>query len=180
MAADGLADDLFGISGWDGHQCRRRGCPPLFGFGGRFAASDSEQPEVQTIEFPNEIMRLSLAGNRIDELRRLARQLENDLLALGIVQVDLRGLPDEVIEIRLDQNRLSALGLTPSDIGRQISAQNLDVSAGDLDGAGSSRLFARAFAAGERGGAAFHFVVGSGGQYGAARRYRRDCADDGG
>ena len=102
--------------------------------------SDSEQPEVQTIEFPNEIMRLSLAGNRIDELRRLARQLENDLLALGIVQVDLRGLPDEVIEIRLDQNRLSALGLTPSDIGRQISAQNLDVSAGDLDGAGSSRL----------------------------------------
>ena len=102
--------------------------------------SDSEKPEAQALEFLDEVLRLSLTGSDVRELRQLARRLENDLLRLGVVRVAVNGLPKERLEIRISQRRLSELDLTLAEVGRQISAQNVDVTAGDVDGSGASRL----------------------------------------
>ena len=102
--------------------------------------SDSEAPEAQAVEFMDEVMRLSMTGNNVRELRRLARQIESELLRLGKVRVEVSGLPQDRIEIRFTQRRLSELDLTLDEIGKQIMAQNIDVTAGDVDSSGASRL----------------------------------------
>ena len=103
--------------------------------------ADAETPETRTGEFPDEILRLSLSGNELAELRGLARRLEAELLKLGVVRVAVSGLPKDAIEIEFDRRRLAQLGLTPAAVGRQIAAQNVDVSAGDVEAAGGgSRL----------------------------------------
>ncbi|MCH9705031.1 MAG: efflux RND transporter permease subunit [Proteobacteria bacterium] len=102
--------------------------------------SDSEAPEVQSSTRRDDVMSLSLAGGSLAELRRLARQLEIELLRLGVVQVAISGLPPDEVQIELSRQQLQALGLTARDIGRQIANQNIDVSAGDIDGNNNSRL----------------------------------------
>lgn len=102
--------------------------------------SDSDAPEVQVAEYPDEIMRLSLSGGRLEELRALARRLETELLQLNAVRVAVSGLPKDVIEIRLNRRRLAELDLSPAKIGAQISAQNIDVTAGDIESGGNRLL----------------------------------------
>ncbi len=103
--------------------------------------ADSEEPETKNLVFDDEIMRLSLTGHSLKDIRKIARQIENELLALGDIRIDVSGLYEEAIEIRLQKQRLSELDLTPSEIGQQIRAQNLNVTAGDIDSSGAvSRL----------------------------------------
>lgn len=102
--------------------------------------SGSDKPEAQAVEFLDEVLRLSLTGNNVRELRRLARQIESELLRLGVVRVNVSGLPKDRLEIRLNQQQLAEINLTPAEIGAQILAQNIDVTAGDIDSNGASRL----------------------------------------
>ena len=100
----------------------------------------SENPEVQALDLLDEVMRLSLTGSNVRELRWLARQMENDLQRLGVVRVEVSGLPRDRLEIRFSQRRLAELNLTPQEIGAQIVGQNIDATAGDIDSSGVSRL----------------------------------------
>ena len=110
---------------------------------------DSEPPKVETVSRHDEVMRLALTGNALPELRRLARRLENELLRLGVVEVDINGLPPDEIRIQLGSRRLRELGLTPRAVGRQIAAQNVDISAGDVAGSRADRQL-RLLAQGEQ------------------------------
>lgn len=100
----------------------------------------SEVSEVQRVQRHDALMRLSLSGQSLAELRPLARRLENELRQLGLVQVEVTGLPPDEIQIQISHRQLQALGLTARDIGRQIAQQNIDVSAGDVDSRQASRL----------------------------------------
>ena len=108
----------------------------------------SEAPEVNQHSRRDEVMRLALSGNALAQLRPLARQLENELLRLGVVQVEVNGLPPDELQIQLERRQLRQLRLTARDIGRQVAAQNVDITAGDVEGGGSGRLL-RALAQGK-------------------------------
>ncbi len=100
----------------------------------------SETPEVSFYEGRQDIISLSLAGNSAREIQPLARALEAKLSQLDVGSVAVRGLPTDEIRVRFDQRQLTALGLTIGDVAAQIGRRNVDVSAGDVGGAGNRRL----------------------------------------
>ena len=101
--------------------------------------SDSDAPEVQSIVQPDVVTNLALTGGLLTELRPLARRLENEFRRFDGIEVNTSGLPDEKIEIRFDQRRLTELNLSLADIGAQIAALNIDATAGNLDSVGFNR-----------------------------------------
>ncbi|MGI9307342.1 MAG: efflux RND transporter permease subunit [Gammaproteobacteria bacterium] len=107
--------------------------------------ADAETPEVQKIIAYDELMRIAIVGDSMQELRRLARRFESELTALGVAKVDVEGLPKEEIQIRADRRRLLELNATVRDLGAAVAAQNRDDSAGDVQlGAGQKQLRALA------------------------------------
>lgn len=103
--------------------------------------ADAETPEVKKIVPYDDLMRIAVVGDSIDELRRLARRYESELTQLGVARVDVRGLPEEEIQIRAARHRLIELDTTVRELGAVIAAQNRDVSAGEVDlGASQQRL----------------------------------------
>ncbi|MDC0935928.1 efflux RND transporter permease subunit [Pirellulales bacterium] len=64
-------------------------------------------------------------------LRRLAEGLEDKFRRIeGTENVELFGEPDEEITVEIDAPRLASMGLTVSDVSRQISQSDSKVSAG--------------------------------------------------
>ena len=105
----------------------------------------ADTPEVRRFARHDDLMRMSVLGDNLGELRRLARRFENELSALGVARVEINGLPREEIQALVDRRRLVELGATVGDLGRALSAQNRDMSAGDANfGSGQGRLRALA------------------------------------
>ena len=102
--------------------------------------ANSERPRARVIERRDDIMRVSLAGSSIAELRALARQIETELAALGVARVETSGLPKDEIQILLSSRQLRALGLAPREVGRQLAAANIDATAGDLSSSANTRV----------------------------------------
>ena len=64
-------------------------------------------------------------------LRRLAEGLEDELRGIkGTENVELFGEPDEEVNVEIDPARLASMGLTVSDVSRQIGQSDSKVSAG--------------------------------------------------
>ena len=105
----------------------------------------AETPEARKFVRYDDLMRISLLGGDLGELRRTTRRLENELTRLGVARVEINGLPREEIQVALDRRRLVELNATARDIGRMIAAHNRDISAGDANlGESESRLRALA------------------------------------
>ena len=102
--------------------------------------SGAEAPEISFYEGRQSILSIALSGDGAREIQPLARQLEAKLARLDVGNVSVRGLPTDEIRVRFDQRQLSALGLTIGDVAAQIGRRNVDVSAGDVGGAGNKRL----------------------------------------
>ena len=98
--------------------------------------SGAEAPEISFYEGRQSILSIALSGDGAREIQPLARQLEAKLARLDVGNVSVRGLPTDEIRVRFDQRQLSALGLTIGDVAAQIGRRNVDVSAGDVGGAG--------------------------------------------
>lgn len=101
---------------------------------------DSDAPKVKIIERPEQLLFLSLTGDSLAELRPLAHQIESELLRFSNIKVEINGLPDEIIEIKLNQRLLQDLNLKPEDIGEQIAANNIDTTAGNVGGSTNERI----------------------------------------
>ena len=95
--------------------------------------ADAETPEVRQHVRYDDLMRISILGGDLGELRRLARRFESELTQLGVARIDINGLPREEIQIAADRRRLVELNATVRDIGRALGAQNRDMSAGDAN-----------------------------------------------
>ena len=66
-------------------------------------------------------------------LKKLARQIEDDLLALDIIsQIDLSGFPDEEIEISFREKDLRALNIDFQEAANAISQTNLLTTGGTI------------------------------------------------
>ena len=73
-------------------------------------------------------------GGDVRRLRRLAEETLSRRLERvpGVASVDVRGGREREIQVRLDQARLAALGVSPGEVTRALSRENRNVSAGDM------------------------------------------------
>jgi HAE1 family hydrophobic/amphiphilic exporter-1 len=104
-------------------------------------AADTDVDEVRVRRFdprqlPVLVLGLVAAEGQTDlaDLRRLAeRQIGPALEQLeGVAEVRVTGGREREIQVRLDQTRLDAYGLTINDVRSRISAANVDVNAGTV------------------------------------------------
>ncbi|PKQ44519.1 efflux RND transporter permease subunit [Confluentibacter flavum] len=82
-----------------------------------------------------ETISFSISGENIPlaTLKQLARQVENDLRTIdGISQVEVRGYPDEEIEIALNEANLLAYDITFDEVAQAIGTSNILVTGGNI------------------------------------------------
>ena len=66
-------------------------------------------------------------------LKEAARQVEDDLLAIdGISKIDIRGFPDEEIEISFREADMRAMNITFDEAVQAISGSNLLTTGGTI------------------------------------------------
>jgi len=107
---------------------------------------DAEDTFVQDINFGDiPILQLSFAGDLPPhEFRKLAEDFADEIEAIeGINRVLMIGEATEEVLISVDPYRMSALGVTYSDITRVLRAENLNIPAGNLT-LGAGRWLVRA------------------------------------
>ncbi len=92
---------------------------------------DAELPKVsQSVRYES-VARLLISGPEdIDDLRKLARQFEQQLLQRGIDKVELIGLPKESILISVPSGQMISLGLNLQEIGSRVDQSSQDLPAG--------------------------------------------------
>ncbi len=92
---------------------------------------EAEKPSVtQAIRYES-IARLLVSGPKnIDELRKLARRFERELIALGIDKIDVHGLPDESVHIEVESRQLQSLGIDFNELAQRIDDASQDLPAG--------------------------------------------------
>ncbi|MEM9441282.1 MAG: efflux RND transporter permease subunit, partial [Pseudomonadota bacterium] len=96
---------------------------------------DSERPSIRQIVRYDTLARLVLSGPYDEaELKRFAKLIRDDLLAIGIDRVRLRGVRDEEIRVELTPSDLRRLDLTLDDVAQAIARSSQDVPTGDLGG----------------------------------------------
>jgi multidrug efflux pump len=80
------------------------------------------------------VMNINLSGDySLDELKEYAELLEEEIEDVPqISKVDIRGVMDKEVDIRVDNLRLEAMNLSINDISSAIQQENLTISGGDL------------------------------------------------
>ncbi|MFW5451776.1 MAG: efflux RND transporter permease subunit [Methylophagaceae bacterium] len=102
--------------------------------------SDSEIPEVSLLTPYEPIARLLITTDgKLEELRYLVHQIEQELLDDGISKVDITGLPEQEIAIQLSTRELESLGLSLDAVGQRISELSRDLPAGEIGNASTAR-----------------------------------------
>jgi len=101
---------------------------------------DAEEPsltEVNIAEFP--IIMISVSGDISPvALKLIADDLEETLESVpGVLNCDVLGGLEREIRLEVDQDRLSAYGLTIAEILSLIPAENVNISAGSLETPGT-------------------------------------------
>jgi len=101
---------------------------------------DAELPRItQNIRYES-VARLLLTGpENFNELRHLANEFETQLLARGIDKVELRGLPDEAINISVGSEQIQQLGLNLNELGSLINNVSQDLPGGQVGQNDASR-----------------------------------------
>ncbi len=101
---------------------------------------DAEEPQITILENRELISRLVVTGpDNLAELRPIAKRMEEELLAVGIAEIRIVGLPEEEIAIQFERAMLHELGLTLPAIAERIRVQSRDVPAGQLGQADVAR-----------------------------------------
>ncbi len=92
---------------------------------------DAELPRVsQTVRY-EAVARILISGpDSQDDLRKLARQFEQQLLDRGIDKIELMGLPEESIMVSVPSQQMYNLGLSLQEIGERIDQASQDLPAG--------------------------------------------------
>ena len=70
----------------------------------------------------------------LSALKVAAREIEDELRKIdGISKVELQGLPEEEIEISVNQKNMRAYDLSFDQIGQAVAASNLDITGGKIE-----------------------------------------------
>lgn len=101
---------------------------------------EAETPTINRVTRYDPIARVLLTGEvQPDELRGLARDLEESLLQSGVARVQVTGLPAEEIRISTSNERLLDLGLSFDRFAGLIGSQSRDLPAGEVGEADVAR-----------------------------------------
>ncbi|BFM07724.1 efflux RND transporter permease subunit [Halioxenophilus aromaticivorans] len=95
--------------------------------------AEMEPLTVYQVEFRQEIIDMALTGDvPVQDLKPLAKQLEDELLNLNQVNIVEVEYPDDEISIEVDPQVLREYGLSLADVSNAISAYSSNMSAGQL------------------------------------------------
>ena len=99
----------------------------------------AEEPEVTRVTHFDPIAHVLVyarggedAPDRLGELRQMVQDMRDELLSRGIARVEVRGLPEQKIAIRVPPERLYQLGLSLPDISDRVAAASRDLPAGEV------------------------------------------------
>lgn len=96
---------------------------------------DMEPPVVSKLENLNDAISFTISGEDINlkTLKQIARSVESDLRAIdGISQIELKGFPQEEIEIAIRENDLRAYNLTFEEVAGAVANSNLITTGGNI------------------------------------------------
>jgi len=104
--------------------------------------ADAEEPSVQEVNvalFP--VLTAVMSGSVPERtLVRLSRDAKDRLEALpGVLEVDIGGSREDVVDVQLDPNTMQTYGLSYEEVLRRISNNNQLVAAGNID-TGTGRI----------------------------------------
>lgn len=104
----------------------------------------AETPEVRKIIYREDVARVVLTSTASDasgikELRNLAKTLEDELLELGLSDVNIRGLPEEEINIAVPAQQIARLGMPLNQLAESINTLSQDIPAGNIGGGATER-----------------------------------------
>ncbi len=104
--------------------------------------STAERPEVTLVVRNEPIARIAVTTDGpIDELRPLVRQFERELIARGVADVVITGLPEEEVAIQVPMATAVDLGLSLDQIGDRVGKMSRDIPAGEAgDDSGARAL----------------------------------------
>ena len=96
---------------------------------------DAERPVVGRAQIFETVMSLAISGPFSEAaLHRYAKDIRERLLAVGVDQVDIRGMRSPEILVEVPRQELYRLDLTLDDVARRIRSLNQDLPAGVLEG----------------------------------------------
>ncbi len=95
--------------------------------------------EINFSEFP--IMNINLSGNyELEQLKKYGEYLEDEIEKISeISKVEIRGIDDKEVKIKVDPYELEARKLNFADIENAVSAENVTMSGGNVLDAGVRR-----------------------------------------
>jgi len=97
--------------------------------------TDMEPPVIFKNENLNPVTTFAVSGDNISliSLKEIARNIEDDLRAIsGISKVNLKGFPEEEIEIALNENSLRKYNLTFDQVATAVKKANIDITGGKI------------------------------------------------
>lgn len=95
----------------------------------------ADEPSVHTMRFYEPVASIGLSGPFPEaSLRRIARDMRDELLARGLDQVAFTGYRDRLISVTVPQARLAELGVTLHELSNTIVPNLADQPSGSLSG----------------------------------------------
>lgn len=93
-----------------------------------------EPPVVSKLENANDAISFTISGEGIPlrTLKAISRDVEDDLRNMGISQIEIKGFPEEEIEIAVRENDLRGFNLTFEEVARAVAASNLLTTGGNI------------------------------------------------
>lgn len=102
----------------------------------------AETPEIRKIQYREDVARvvlLSPGAKDVNDLRELAKRFEDELLELGVSNVQIRGLSQQEISIEISARQIAQLDLPLNHIAEQVNTLSRDVPAGSIGGGATER-----------------------------------------
>ena len=93
---------------------------------------EADEPVIKRIINYEPVARLLVTGRDGQNVRPIVREIERELIYLGIAKVDIFGLPLEEIAIQVPSAALRELDMSLADVARRVAATSVDVPAGSL------------------------------------------------
>ena len=95
--------------------------------------ADMEPPNITQLEFQQDVIEMAIVGDvSIEELKPVAKQIEDELMALQNVSLVQLEAPEDEIAIEIEPDTLRKYNLSISDITLAIRRFSTDISAGQI------------------------------------------------
>ena len=92
----------------------------------------AEEPVIKRIINYEPVARLLVSGRDGQNLRPIVREIERELIQLGIAKIEIFGLQAEEIAIQVPSAALRELDMSISDVARRVASSSVDLPAGSI------------------------------------------------